>query len=168
MEEILLLYVENGEDMNVYEVLSRLDIDYEEIEHQAIYTVEEAKRCENMLDGLGCKNLFLTDKKGNYYLYILKDDKRADLKEFALKLKVLRLTFGSEEDLKKLLGLSKGSVTPLGIINDKDNKVVLVFDNEIVGERILCHPNVNTKTISINWDDLIKIVLYFNHQYIIY
>lgn len=154
--------------MDVYEVLNKLDIDYEEIEHQAIYTVEEAKRCENMLDGIGCKNLFLTDKNGHYYLYVLKDDKRADLKKLALKLKVLRLTFGSEEDLRKLLGLSKGSVTPLGIINDKDNKVVLVFDKEIVDERILCHPNVNTKTISISWNDLIKIVLDFNHQYIIY
>ncbi len=154
--------------MDIYEVLNNLEIEYEEIEHSAVYTVDEAKKIECQLDGIGCKNLFLTDKKGYYYLYVLKDDKKADLKDLALKLNVSRLTFGNEEDLRRLLDLSKGSVTPLGIINDFDNKVILVFDKEIVGERILCHPNVNTKTISINWNDLIRIVLYFNHQYIEY
>lgn len=154
--------------MNIYEVLDKLEISYDEIEHPAVYTVEEANQIESMLDGIGCKNLFLTDKKGHYYLYVLKDNKKADLKDLALKLKVLRLTFGSEVDLNNLLGLSKGSVTPLGIINDLDNKVILVFDKELVDCKLLCHPNVNTKTISINWDDLIKLTLYAKHQYIIY
>lgn len=154
--------------MNIYEILDKLEINYEEIEHPAVYTVEEANKIESMLDGVGCKNLFLTDKKGRYYLYVLKDNKRADLKSLALYLKVLKLTFGNEEDLKRLLGLSKGSVTPLGIINDLDNKVILVFDSELVGNKLLCHPNVNTRTISINWNDLIKLVEYEKHEYIIY
>lgn len=154
--------------MNIYEVLEKLKINYDEIEHPAVYTVEEANRLERMLEGVGCKNLFLTDKKGHYYLYILKDDKRADLKDLALKLKVLKLTFGSEEDLNKLLGLSKGSVTPLGIINDKDNKVTLVIDKDLVDKKLLCHPNVNTKTISIMYEDLIKLIEYEKHNYIDY
>lgn len=154
--------------MNIYEVLEKLKINYDEIEHPAVYTVEEANRLERMLEGIGCKNLFLTDKKGHYYLYILKDDKRADLKDLALKLKVLKLTFCSEEDLNTLLGLSKGSVTPLGIINDKDNKVTLIIDKDLVDKKLLCHPNVNTKTISIEYKDLIKLIEYKEHNYIVY
>ncbi len=154
--------------MNIYEVLEELKINYDEIEHPAVYTVEEANKLERMLEGVGCKNLFLTDKKGHYYLYILKDDKRADLKDLAFKLKVLKLTFGSEEDLNTLLGLSKGSVTPLGIINDKDNKVTLVIDKDLVDKKLLCHPNVNTKTISIEYKDLIKLIEYEKHNYIVY
>lgn len=154
--------------MNIYEILDKLEIIYEEIEHPAVYTVEEANQIERMIEGIGCKNLFLTDKKGHYYLYVLKDNKKADLKELALKLNVLRLTFGSEADLNNLLGLTKGSVTPLGVINDSDNKVILVFDSELVSEKLLCHPNVNTKTMSIDWNDLIKLIEYTKHSYIIY
>lgn len=154
--------------MNIYEILDKLEIIYEEIEHPAVYTVEEANQIERMIEGIGCKNLFLTDKKGHYYLYVLKDNKKADLKELALKLNVLRLTFGNEDDLNNLLGLTKGSVTPLGVINDSDNKVILVFDSELVGEKLLCHPNVNTKTMSIDWNDLIKLIEYTKHSYIIY
>lgn len=154
--------------MNIYEILDKLEIIYEEIEHPAVYTVEEANQIERMIEGIGCKNLFLTDKKGHYYLYVLKDNKKADLKELALKLNVLRLTFGNEDDLNNLLGLTKGSVTPLGVINDSDNKVILVFDSELVSEKLLCHPNVNTKTMSIDWNDLIKLIEYTKHSYIIY
>ena len=75
---------------NIYEVLDNLNIEYEEIKHNAVYTVEEANKIESMIEGIGCKNLFLTDKN-KYFLYVLKDDKRADLKELAKYLNVLRL-----------------------------------------------------------------------------
>ncbi len=153
--------------MNIYEMLSELDIKYQEIEHDAVYTVEEAKKIESMIEGIGCKNLFLTDKN-RYFLYVLKDDKRADLKELANILKVLRLSFGSEDKLMELLGLTKGSVTPLGIINDKNSKVTIIIDKDLVDNKLLVHPNINTKTISINYKDLIKIIEYTNHRYIIY
>lgn len=159
---------EIGDSLNIYEVLDKLEIKYEEIEHLAVYTVEEANKIENMLDGIGCKNLFLTDKKGHYYLYVLKDNKKADLKSLALYLKVLRLTFGSEEDLNNLLGLSKGSVTPLGIINDLKHEVVLIIDSDLVDKKLLCHPNVNTKTISIEYKDLIRLINNQGNRYIIY
>ena len=70
--------------MNLYDIFDKLNISYDEIEHEAVYTVEEANKIESMIDGIGCKNLFLTDKKGCYYLYVLKDDKRADLKKYLL------------------------------------------------------------------------------------
>lgn len=154
--------------MNIYHILNELNINYEEIEHKAVYTVEEANSLKDRIKGTGCKNLFLTDKKNNYFLYLLRDDKKADLKELSNFLNVKRLTFGNDDDLNNLLGLTKGSVTPLGIINDKDNKVRVVIDKVLVGEVILVHPNVNTKTIAITYEDLIKFIKYIGNEYELY
>ena len=153
--------------MNLYEILDKLNIKYDELVQEAVYTIEEANKIESMIEGIGCKNLFLTDKN-KYFLYVLKDDKRADLKELAKYLNVLRLSFGNEDKLMELLGLTKGSVTPLGIINDKDNKVTVILDKDLVNCKLLCHPNTNTKTMNIEYEDLIKLIEYTNHKYIIY
>ncbi len=154
--------------MDIFKILDELKIKYDVLEHQAVYTVEEAKQLEDMIEGLGCKNLFLTDKKGNYFLLVLEENKKANLKELAKLLNVSKLTFGSEEALQEILGLEPGSVTPLSIINDKENKVLLIIDNDIVEEKILVHPNTNTKTMSIEFKDIEKLIKYTNHKYILY
>lgn len=154
--------------MNLYEVLKSLNISYDEIEHEAVFTVNEANSLKEKIEGIGCKNLFLTDKKGNYFLYLLIDEKRANLKDLAIKLNVLKLTFANDEELKSLLGLTKGSVTPLGIINDKENKIVLVIDKDLIDKKILVHPNVNTKTMSISYEDLIRFIEFNKNKYILY
>mgnify|MGYP003317195080 CR=1 FL=1 len=109
-----------------------------------------------------------TDKKENYFLLVLEENKKANLKELAKLLNVSKLTFGSEEALQEILGLEPGSVTPLSIINDKENKVLLIIDNDIVEEKILVHPNTNTKTMSIEFKDIEKLIEYTNHKYILY
>lgn len=154
--------------MDIFKILDELKIKYDVLEHQAVYTVEEAKQLEDMIEGLGCKNLFLTDKKGNYFLLVLEENKKANLKELAKLLNVSKLTFGSEEALQEILGLEPGSVTPLSIINDNENKVLLIIDNDIVEEKILVHPNTNTKTMSIEFKDIEKLIEYTNHKYILY
>ena len=154
--------------MDIFKILDELKIKYDVLEHQAVYTVEEAKQLEDMIEGLGCKNLFLTDKKGNYFLLVLEENKKANLKELAKLLNVSKLTFGSEEALQEILGLEPGSVTPLSIINDKENKVLLIIDNDIVEEKILVHTNTNTKTMSIEFKDIEKLIEYTNHKYILY
>lgn len=158
---------EVGVIMDVYELLNELKIDFQEVEHPAVFTVKEAQLIERQLDGVGCKNLFLK-YKDKYFVYVLRDNKRADLKELADFLGVNYLKFGKEEELYELLGLRRGSVTPLGIINDKDNKVKLVFDKEIENETILCHPNVNTKTISIKYSDLVMLIENQQHSYVVF
>ncbi len=153
-----------SDNMDIFEMLKKLNIEYDILKHQAVYTVEEAKQIKNMIPGEGCKNLFLTDKKGRYFLYVILEDKRADLNKLRKILKVSRLTFGNEEELMELVGLEKGSVTPLGIVNDKENKVVLLIDKDLVDKRILMHPNVNTMTVSMMYSDLVKIVEYCKHE----
>lgn len=153
--------------MDIFKILDGLDIHYEVLEHNAIYTIEEAHDIENMIDGMGCKNLFLTDKLDNYYIYMLPDNKRADLKRLSSILNVKKLIFASELDLKDILKLEKGSVTPLGIINDTNNKVTILIDRYLENKKILVHPNVNTKTISIGYNDLLKVIDKFKHYVIV-
>lgn len=150
----------------LFEILNKLEIKYELLEHEAVYTVDEAKELDNMLEGIGCKNLFLTNKKGKYFLVMIHEDKRANIKEIESLVDCKHLSFGKEEDLKEVLGLEAGSCTPLGIINDKDNKVVLVFDKDLVDKKILCHPNRNTATLALEFSDLIKFICYLEHKYL--
>lgn len=152
--------------MNLYEILMQLNIEFEEIEHEPVFTVEQAKSIVNKIDGTGCKNLFLTDKKGKYFLAILEDNKKANIKNIAKTVNTSHLSFADISELKSILQLGEGSVTPFGIINDTAKKVLLVIDKDLKDKRLLFHPNVNNKTISITYDDLIKFIQFENHNYI--
>jgi len=155
--------------MDIFELLDKLNIKYELMKHKAVYTVDEFLDLkEKMIDGNGCKNLFLTDKNDNYFIYVLPENKKADLKSLQKFLQVKKITFGNEDKLLELLGLIKGSVTPLGIINDLNKQVKVIIDGELVSKKVLVHPNVNTMTISLEYTDLIKIIEYLDHEYIIF
>lgn len=152
--------------MDIYEVLKKLDIKYEEVEHEPVFTAVQSQKIKQQIFGVGCKNLFLTDRKGNYYLYLIDDSKKADLKEVGKKVKVSHFSFATEEELKSIMKLEKGSVTPLGIINDVDNVVKILMDEDLKDKMLLMHPNVNTKTLAMSFDDLIKFINYTNHEYL--
>lgn len=151
----------------LYEILNDLNIKYEEITHKAITTIEEAKLIEHNLLGIGTKTLFLKDKKKNFYLIILEENKRANLKELELFLQTKNLKFANEDNVKEILEIKPGAITPLAIINDKDIKTKLVIDKDLINNNILVHPDTNTKTMSISYEDLIKLIEYTNHEYII-
>lgn len=154
--------------MDIYENLEKLKISYEEIEHNAVFTIEEAMR-ENIpsrIDGIECKNLFCKNK-GHYYLIFLEASKRADLKFLSKIVDENHLSFASPKELKDILKLDLGSVTPLGIINDLENKVTLLLDQELANKKVLVHPNINTKTVSLKFEDLIKFIEFTNHSYIL-
>ena len=154
----------------VTDALDSLDIDYEITEHPPVYTIDEMKNLGITHKGDVVKNLFLRDAKGKrHFLVVLDKDKRADLKAIQEQLSCSKLSFASEERLKKHLGLSRGSVTPLGILNDAQGMVELVFDRDLIGRRRLgVHPNENTATIWISFDNLKKISQAFHHpiQYV--
>ena len=151
--------------MDIYKILDELNIKYEEENHKKVYTVEEADNLHISIDGIGCKNLFLTDNKKHYYLVLMVDNKKCDLKSLASSLSVKKLSFASTDKLFDILNLEKGSVTPLGIINDTDNLVQVVIDKELINNKLLVHPNRNDRTINIDYNDLIKLIEYVNHSY---
>ena len=153
---------------DIYEVLKKLDIKYDEVRHKAVYTSDEARFIDDEIDGTGCKNLFLTDKKGRYFVAVIKDDQRADIKAVAKAAGVPHLTFADLDKLGEILGLGRGSVTPLGIVNDTDNLVTVAIEHSLQGRRLLFHPNTNTRTISIDFKDLIRFFEYEKHEYVIF
>lgn len=148
----------------VIDFLEKMNIPYDMIEHPAVYTIDEMDQLNinisNKENNEIVKNLFVRDdKKKNYYLIILQKDKQANFKEIRKALDSRPLTFASEEDLQKYMGLTKGSVSPFGILNDADCKVEIVFDKDILSfERIGVHPNDNTATVWLSPKDLENII----------
>ena len=151
--------------MDLYDVFKKLNIKFKEIEHEAVFTIEQAQGIKNKIDGLGCKNLFLTDKNGKYILIVLSENKKANIKQIEKIVNTSHLSSAKETELISILQLEQGSVTPFGILNDNDNKVMIVIDKDLKGKKLLFHPNVNTKTISISYDDLIKFIEFEKHNY---
>jgi Ala-tRNA(Pro) deacylase len=141
---------------SVYAALDALGIRYERYEHPPVYTAEEAALHWAGISGTQCKNLFLRNKKGNrHYLVMLEISKQADLRQIAKLVADDRLSFGSPERLMARLGLTPGSVTPFGLINDRDRSVRLIIDRDLRGqERLIFHPNINTASVVVSWADL--------------
>lgn len=155
--------------MNLYTILSNLGIAYEEVEHDPVYTVEQAQSIKSKISGIGCKNLFLTDhRRTKYLLVILEESKQADLKQIAAVAETSRLSFASNEELHEILRLSPGSVSPLGIINDMGKRVTLLLDADLQGKRLLFHSNINTKTLAISFDNMMRFIEYTHHIYKIF
>ncbi|MEQ8175476.1 MAG: prolyl-tRNA synthetase associated domain-containing protein [Syntrophomonadaceae bacterium] len=144
-------------------VLKKLDamrIEYQLVHHSAAFTVEDMDELNLSEYGEGCVNLFLRDDKGKrHFLVVMFIHKRADFKSIQKQLGCSRLGFASEERLYRFLKLHKGEVTPLGIINDHDGVVEMVLDRELIGQKRLgFHPNDNTATVWISFDDLVRII----------
>lgn len=147
--------------IRVYEELDRLGISYKVIDHPAVFTIEEMDNLEMFRDNPWvAKNLFLRDAKGKrHFLVVLDKDKKADLKCIRSQLDTSTLSFASEDRLWNCLKLTKGSVTPLGIINDEDRAVEIVFDSMLINrEQIGVHPNDNTATVMLSYADLYKVI----------
>lgn len=144
----------------VFDAMESMNISYDVIEHPAVYTIEEMDKLSVESKNEVVKNLFVRDdKKKRYFLIILQKNKRVDLKEIRKELNCRPLSFASEEDLDKYMKLSKGSVTPFGILNDSDCKVEVVLDKDILlFERIGVHPNDNTATVLICPQDVESIM----------
>ncbi len=140
---------------SVYAALEALGISYEKYEHPAVFTAEEAAQHWRGLRGTRCKNLFLRNKKGNHhYLVILEVSKQADLRQLVKLVDDDRLSFGSPERLRAELGLTPGSVSPFGLLNDEDASVRVVIDEDLRHvEALIFHPNINTASIVISRED---------------
>jgi Ala-tRNA(Pro) deacylase len=143
------------------------NIQYKLFTHPAVFTVPEAKLHSAHITGSHCKNLVLKNKKsGQLYLVTIPYDKSLDLKEFRKMISAPKVRFADEEDLADLLGLTPGAVSPLGLINDKENKVIFWIEQRIWNsELICCHPNINTETLQIPKDDFHKLIKLTNNDF---
>ncbi len=149
----------NKED--VYQFLKKRGIWHEITEHAAVFNMQELDKIDLPYPEADAKNLFVRDdKKRNYYLITVKDDKRVDLKDFQAVHGTRKLSFASENDINDILRLIAGSVTPFGLLNDEDRKVHFYLDKDFTTEPgiIGVHPNENTATVWLKTADLISIV----------
>lgn len=147
--------------------LNDLNIEYKEVFHTPVFTIEEMDKLGNIFDNAKiCKNLFVRDQKGKkHFLIVLPEEKRAPLSEIEEKIQSTKLSFASEERLMKYLKLTPGSVTPLAVINDENSDVEVVLDEELMNEKLLgVHPCVNTATILMTPENLKKFILSNNNK----
>ena len=151
----------------IYDFIKSRNIWYEVTEHKAVFSMKELSEVEVLYPEYDAKNLFVRDdKKRNYYLITVRGNKRVDLKKFRNDNGIRPLSFASADDLKNIMDLVPGAVTPFGLLNDKDFKVTFYLDKDFFkDEQIIgIHPNDNTATIWLKVTDLIDIIKEYGHE----
>jgi Ala-tRNA(Pro) deacylase len=156
----------NGSE-KLYQLLECLNISFEYIEHPEAPTIEIAKQYWNGHDAKHCKNLFFRNHKGSrHYLVILDCDCDMDIHSIEKQLHQGKLSFASEQRMMKYLGLTPGSVTPFGLINDTDHHVHVFLDKNLQkAERLSFHPCLNTASLIISKNDFIRFLDYTRNCY---
>lgn len=152
----------------IFELLTQKGIAFEKLEHDVVCTMEEMDAAGITAKGTVCKNLFLRDFKGkNHFLVTVPEHKKVDMRDLAEQIGSSKLSFGSAERLDKYLGLTQGSVSPLGLLNDESKSVVMVFDKDLkADEEVGVHPNDNSATLWLCFDDLRGIIEEHGNQII--
>jgi len=142
----------------LYDLLENLEIRFDYHEHPPLATIEDAKIHWKDYNCGRCKNIFFRNHKGDrHYLVILEHLRQLDIHDLEKRLKQGKLSFASDQRLKKYLGVEPGSVTPFGLINDKEKHVHLFIDEKLnESERLAFHPNVNTASLVVTKKDLLK------------
>jgi Ala-tRNA(Pro) deacylase len=146
--------------------LESLDIAAETVEHPPLHTVEESRSLRGQIPGGHSKNLFVKDKKGRLFLLTLGEETTVDLKRVHEKIGASgRVSFGSAELLEEVWGVRPGAVTPFGAINDREGRVTVVLDSDLVTHsRVNFHPLVNTRTTGVSPDGLLKFLRATGHE----
>ncbi len=144
--------------------LRQLHIPTKSYEHEAVHNAAEGLHLVEKIPGVHCKNLFLIDDQMNFWLVAIPFTTRVDLKKLAHVLQRKKFQFGSPQDLQECLGITLGSVTPLGIINDEAKKVRIILDNSLLLHPwVNIHPLINTQTLSISPSDLMMFIKSLEH-----
>ncbi len=151
----------------LYELLEKLNIQYEYHEHPPVATIEAAIAHWKDYNSGRCKNIFFRNHKGDrHYLVILEHLRQLDIHDLEKRLRQGKLSFASDKRLKNYLGVEPGSVTPFGLINDSEKNVHVFIDEKLHEyERLAFHPNVNTATLVIKRTDLIKFLEYTGNSF---
>lgn len=154
-------------DSEVYQVLTSLSIPFDYYEHPPVPTVEEASKYWVDIEAAHCKNLFFRNHKGNrHYLVIFDYKQNLNIRDLEQRLKQGKLSFASEQRMQKYLGLTPGSVSPMGLIHDRENHVHLFIDKNLQqASRISFHPNLNTASLVIPFEGFVKYLNYSGNSY---
>ena len=148
-------------EIRTYDLLDRLGVEYERIDHEPAMTMEDCKEVDQLLEAVICKNLFLCNRqKTAFYLLMIPDTKVFHTKDLSAQIGSARLSFAKPEYMEEFLDITPGSVSVMGLMNDKEHRVQLLIDEDVLdGEYIGCHPCINTSSIRFKVKDLIEKVI---------
>lgn len=146
--------------------LAELGVATETIDHPPLFTVQDSQTLRGEIPGGHSKNLFVKDKKSRLFLLVLEEDTLVDLKRVHEKIGAQgRVSFGSADLLEEVWGVRPGAVTPFGAINDKDGRVTVVLDADMMKhERLNFHPLVNTRTTGLSAEGLVTFLKAVGHE----
>lgn len=165
--------VENIEDLpemptspeSLMSQLKEMGIEFTLHHHEAVFTVAESDKVDAKIDGTHCRNLLLRDKKKKNFLVVLQNATDVDMKKLPAVIGSDRLSFGSADRLWQYLGVRPGSVCPFSIVNDTDNQVKIILDKSMMETEIVnYHPLLNTMTVGLKPQDLIKFIENTGHE----
>nr|WP_296961536.1 prolyl-tRNA synthetase associated domain-containing protein [uncultured Mediterraneibacter sp.] len=154
-------------EIRVYDFLDALGISYQRIDHEAAMTMEACEEIDKTLEATICKNLLLCNRQETqFYLLMLPGDKVFKTKDLSAQIESSRLSFAKAEYMEKYLDITPGSLSVLGLMNDKDKIVRLLIDEDVLaGEYIGCHPCINTSSLRFRTKDLLgKIIPAMEHE----
>ena len=145
-------------EIRAYNYLDSLNIEYERVDHEPAETMEQCEEIDASLGTVMCKNLFLCNRQHTaFYLLLMPGDKPFKTKELSSQINTARLSFAEAEYMVKYLDIYPGSVSVLGLMNDKENDVQLLIDRDVVKpDYIGCHPCVNTSSLKIKATDILE------------
>lgn len=155
-------------EIRVYDLLDSLGIEYSRIDHEPAMTMEVCEEIDRVLDATICKNLFLCNRQQtDFYLLMMPGDKPFKTKDLSAQIGSARLSFASSEFMEEFLDITPGSVSVLGLMNDKEKRVKLLIDSDVLeGEYIGSHPCINTSSLRIKTQDLVeKIIPAMGHDF---
>jgi len=148
-------------EIRCYDLLDSLGIPYQRIDHEAANTMEACAAIDEALQATICKNLLLCNRQcTSFYLLMIVGDKVFKTSQLSKQIGSSRLSFAGPEYMEKYLDITPGSVSVLGLMNDKENKVQLLIDEDVLkGEYFGCHPCINTSSLRLKTSDLVETIL---------
>ena len=148
-------------EIRVYDLLDSLCVNYQRIDHEPAMTMEVCQQIDQVLVATICKILFLCNRQQTaFYLLMIPGDKVFKTKDLSAQIGSSRLSFADAEHMETYLDITPGSVSIMGLMNDRENHVQLLIDSDVLkGQYIGCHPCINTSSLRIRTDDMINIVI---------
>ena len=148
-------------EMRSYALLDSLGLEYRRVDHEHADTIEACEQVEGLLECKICKNLFLTNRQQtDFYLLIMPGEKPFKTKLLSKQIGSARLSFASPEHMEKYLDITPGSVSILGLMNDKSGAVRLLVDRDLLKEEYFgCHPCINTSSLRLKTADVLEKLL---------
>lgn len=157
-----------AKEMAVYDLLEELHIPYERVDHEEAASIEDCHNVDKLLGIQICKNLFLCNsQKTAFYLLLMPGEKKFLTKDLSKQIDSARLSFAGAEYMERFLNITPGSVSIMGLMNDRGHQVKLLIDKDVLKEEYFgCHPCINTSSLKLKMADVLEIFLPFTgHDY---